>query len=81
MHLWRSNSSPDYYKHSLQYGKKQLMPELEECGMFPVEDAPFIAASPDYMQRKPELALLEIKCVRELPPKDSIPRHYYYQVL
>lgn len=53
---------------------------MHKPGMFAVPDAPFIAASPDYVQTAPVLALIELKCVSELPPSESIPDHYRYQV-
>jgi hypothetical protein len=55
-------------------------PKMYKPGMFAVHAAPFIAASPDYVQTWPELVLVELKCVGQLPPADDIPDHYRYQV-
>jgi hypothetical protein len=53
---------------------------LESTGIFAVPEAPFIAASPDRIQKSPLLALIELKSVAELPDPNVIPDHFRYQV-
>jgi hypothetical protein len=55
-------------------------PVLERRGIFVLENVPFIAASPDYIQTSPVPMLIELKTVTKFPPDGLMLDAYRYQV-